>query len=371
MTGRRSSATHPFIQQAYDYPSGHNAPTGAGQTIIVVDPYGSPTINADLTAFDTTFGIAPATLTIVGPNGQGDQTDPDVFGWGVETSLDVEWAHAMAPGAAIVLAVAASDDPSDIVATETSVLPEYPGAIVSQSFGVDENDPDPDSQAFISDLHALYQSSATTDTLIASAGDGGATDGTDSVVASYPASDPVVLAVGGTQGQPYPDGLWSPRGGGGYGGERCGTRASRATYYAATGGAPSILFAAPSWQQGVSHNSARTVPDVSYHAAIDGGEIVFYGPNVFTVGGTSAGPPQWAGIIALADQLRSRNPATLRLAMGQMPPSMRRPGPGNTAGMTSTTSRRATTSSSTRASASKPVTATTWRAVLAHPTSRI
>ena len=74
-----------------------------------------------------------------------------------------------------------------------------------------------------------------------------------------------------------------------------------------TGGAPSILFAAPSWQRSVSHNAARTVPDVSYNAAIDGGVIVFYGPNVFTVGGTSAGPPQWAGIIALADELRSRS----------------------------------------------------------------
>ncbi len=293
-----------FIQQAYDYPSGRNAPTGAGQTIVIVDPYGSPTLDADLKAFDATFGIAPASLTIVGPNGSGDQTDPDVLGWGVETSLDVEWAHAMAPGASIVLAVAPSDDPADIVATEAAVLPHYPGAIVSQSFGVDENDPDPDTQAFITGLHALYQSSATADTVIASAGDYGATDGTDTIVAAYPASDPLVLGVGGTQGQPYPDGLWSFRGG--YGGEAVWNESRQGTYYAATGGAPSILFSAPSWQRSFSRNAARTVPDVSYNAAIDGGVIVFYGPNVFTVGGTSAGPPQWAGIIALADQLRSR-----------------------------------------------------------------
>jgi subtilase family serine protease len=295
-----------FIQQAYDYPTNRNAPTGAGQTILVVEPYGSPTISADLQAFDSAFGIAPATLTIVGPNGTGDPTDPDVIGWGVETSLDVEWAHAIAPGAKIVLAVAPTDDPGDIVATETSVLPQYPGAIVSQSFGVDENDPDPDSQAFISGLHALYQTLPSSDTLIASAGDEGATDATDSIVAAYPASDPLVLGVGGTQGKPYPGGLWRR---GGYGNEATWNESRQGTYYAAGGGAPSILFTAPSWQRGSNRNAPRTVPDVSYNAAIDGGVIVFDGPNVFTVGGTSAGPPQWAGIVALADELRARGGA--------------------------------------------------------------
>jgi subtilase family serine protease len=292
-----------FIQQAYDYPTGYNAPTGAGQTIVIVDPYGSPTIGDDVKAFDKAFGIAPLSLAIEAPNGSGDQSDPDASYWGAETSLDVEWAHAMAPGASIVLAVAPSDDAGDIAATEAAVLPKHPRAIVSESFGVDENDPDPETQAFITSLHTLYQSSPT-DTVIASAGDGGATDDSDSIVAAYPASDPLVLGVGGTQGQPYPDGLWSPRGG--YGGEAVWNESRQGTFYAATGGAPSILFPAPSWQRSFSHNSARTVPDVSYNAAIDGGIIVFDGPNVYTTGGTSVGPPQWAGIIALADQLRSR-----------------------------------------------------------------
>ena len=297
-----------FIQQAYDFPSGRNAPTGAGQTIVIVDPYGSPTISADLNAFDTAFNIAAASLTIDAPFvGQGSQSDPDASFWGAETSLDVEWAHAMAPGASIVLAVAPTDDASDIASTEAAVLPQYPGAIVSESFGVDENDPDPETQAFITSLHALYQASPT-NTVIASAGDYGATDGTDSIVAAYPASDPLVLGVGGTQGQPYPDGLWSPRGG--YGGEAVWNESRQGTFYAATGGAPSILFPAPSWQRSFSHNAARTVPDVSYNAAIDGGVIVFDGPEVYTTGGTSVGPPQWAAIIALADQLRSRTGAS-------------------------------------------------------------
>jgi subtilase family serine protease len=292
-----------FVQQAYDYPTGYNAPTGAGQTIVIVDPYGSPTINADVKAFDTAFGIAPVSLTIDAPNGSGDQSDPDASYWSAETSLDVEWAHAMAPGASIVLAVAPTDNADDIVATEAAVLPQYPRAIVSESFGVDENDPDPDTQAFITALHSLYQSSPR-NTVIASAGDYGATDDTDTIVAAYPASDPLVLGVGGAQGQPYPDGLWSRRGG--YGGEAVWNESQQGDFYGATGGAPSILFPAPSWQWRFSHNAARTVPDVSYDAAIDGGVIVFDGPEVYTAGGTSIGPPQWAGIIALADQLRSR-----------------------------------------------------------------
>ncbi len=295
-----------FIQQAYNYPTGRKAPTGAGQTIVIIDPYGSPTIEDDLAAFDDAFDIAPATVTILGPNGSGDQSDDNVLGWGVETSLDVEWAHAMAPGAKIVLAVAESDDTGDILAAAEEVLPQYPGAIVSQSWGVDENDPDPATQSFISGMHALYESSAASTTLLASAGDFGATDGTDSIVAGYPASDPLVLGIGGTQGQPYPAGLWRR---GEYGGESVWNESRKETFYAATGGAPSILFSAPSWQRRFSHNSARTVPDVAYSASIDGGVIVFYGPYVFTVGGTSTGPPQWAGIVALANQLRSQTGA--------------------------------------------------------------
>ena len=149
--------------------------------------------------------------------------------------------------------------------------------------------------------HVFAAATRAGGTLLASAGDFGATDGNDFVVASYPASDPLVTAVGGTEGHPYPGGLW--RSPGGYGGEKTWNEGE--TYDLATGGAPSILFRAPSWQRGLTGFRTRTVPDVSFNSAIDGGVLVYYTTGVFTVGGTSAGPPQWAGIIALADELRS------------------------------------------------------------------
>ena len=101
-----------FIRQAYDFPTGRGAPSGAGQTILVVEAYGSPTIADDLANFDEAFGLpAPPSLTVVNATGTGAEGSGDTVDWGAETSLDVEYAHAAAPGAAIVLAVAATRRP--------------------------------------------------------------------------------------------------------------------------------------------------------------------------------------------------------------------------------------------------------------------
>ncbi len=291
-----------FIRQAYDFPSGPSAPTGAGETIVVVEAYGSPTIGDDLASFDAAFDIpAPPSFTVVSASGTGAEGSGDTSSWAFETSLDVEYAHAAAPGAAIVLAVAATDDITDIVAAEQQVIPQYPGAIVTQSFGDDETDFS--SLPSFRALHRVFVAATRAGgTVLAGAGDFGATDGNDYVVASYPASDPLVIAVGGTEGMPYPDGLW--RSPGSYGGEQVWNEGD--VYDLATGGAPSILFRAPVWQRGLTAFRTRTVPDVSFNAAIDGGVDVYDGGNVFTGGGTSAGVPQWAGIVALADELRAR-----------------------------------------------------------------
>ena len=88
------------MRAVYNIPSGPGA-DGSGQTIIAVVAYGSRTIQADLAAFDSAFGLPNPSLTILGPNGSGDQGDPIVQGWIAETSLDVEWAHAIAPGASL------------------------------------------------------------------------------------------------------------------------------------------------------------------------------------------------------------------------------------------------------------------------------
>ena len=311
------------IQSVYDYPSGRNAPTGAGQTIVVVEAYATDyeqatgsSLNDDLAAFDETFGIpAPpggGVDIVAGPSSTCESDEDcsgDALGWAGEISLDVEWAHAMAPAAKIVVASASSDSTLDINSAEASILPHYPGAIVSQSFGSDEAGDlaDLDSEK---DMHAIFQAAiGDGDTLIASAGDWGATDGDPYIMASYPASDPLVLAIGGTQGHPYPDGLWRH---GRYGDEETWNEPQFGDL--AGGGAPSVVWNAPSWQRGLTRYSSgrtpmRTVPDVSYDAAIEGGVLTVQSlggvPNIWISGGTSVGTPQWAAIIALADQLRS------------------------------------------------------------------
>jgi subtilase family serine protease len=325
------------LRAAYDFPSGPEAPTGAGQTILIVDAYATDyeaatgdSLNDDLALFDQVFGIPdlPGGVTIVpGPastcSGPPDCSS-DAFGWAGEIALDVEWAHAMAPGARIVLASASSDSSDDITAAEAAVLPSYPGAIVSQSFGGDEADgngvPDPaDAPA-----HAVFVAAAAKgDTLIAASGDNGATDGNPYVVPWYPASDPLVLSIGGTQGHPYPNGLLRN---GRYGGEEVWNEPQFVDPQlgpVATGGAPSVVWPAPPWQIGLSRYSSgrspmRTVPDVSYTAGNEGGVFTVLGcpetqpgcppgtgPAVMIVGGTSVGTPQWAAIVALADELRA------------------------------------------------------------------
>jgi subtilase family serine protease len=300
------------LAKAYDFPTNLD---GSGQTIVIVDAYGSQNIQSDLTKFDARFGIAdPAPGKFVIQNGPpataaGTGDLPD---WGLETSLDVEYAHAMAPGAKIVLAVASSDDDNDLNNAEKAILPRYPGAVVSHSFGDWETD-DGAAQA-ASDAHKIYAlATLLGETLVASSGDAGATftqyTGTTSpAIAGYPASDPLVTGVGGTMGLPYDNGLYQN---GGYGGEQVWNE-SPYGIDAAGGGAPSVLFSAPSWQRGITGYRTRTVPDVSYNASESGGVGVVYTlpgdtvTHLYLVGGTSAGSPQWASIFALVNQARAQ-----------------------------------------------------------------
>src|SRR3984893_11549825 len=206
------------LGKVYNFPANLD---GHGQTIVIVDAYGSPTIGPDLALFDRFFGVAPPpSFTIINATGTGATGSGALTGWQVETSLDVEYAHAMAPGANIVLAVAAQDNNFDINAAEAQVFPQYPGAIVSQSFGDWETDASAGT-SFAAEHKIFEAATRLGDTLLASAGDWGATwtpitGTTTPAVASYPASDPLVTSVGGTQGNPYPGGLEV---GGVYGGE--------------------------------------------------------------------------------------------------------------------------------------------------------
>jgi subtilase family serine protease len=304
-----------LIQAAYDFPTGAGAPTGAGETIVVVDAFGSSTIRDDLAAFDARWGVpAPPSFDVVGPNGSGDPSDPNVVSWQQETSLDVEWAHALAPGARIVLVVSANDADDVMNAAEAAALPRYPGAIVSHSFGSPETD---DVQGNVALHFILLGGLRLGDTLVAGAGDAGATNGTDSAIPSYPASDPIVTGVGGTEGRPYPDGLL--RRNGRYGDEKVWNEGDTADL--ATGGAPSVFFPVPPWQAPLSKTKMRGTPDVAFDAALNGGVVVAWHGGTLLMGGTSVGTPAWAAIFALANDLRGRaggigfaNPALYALA---------------------------------------------------------
>ena len=310
----------PFLQLAYNFPFDLD---GTGQTILVVDAFGSPTIQNDLAVFDSVFGIPdPPSFTIYCPEGcppYNPHNHHVEAGWAAETTLDVEYAHAMAPGANIVLVVAATSTGNAVHTAEAAAIKRYPGSIMTQSFGVPEilirGNKGQISQAEKNYLAAQ----AAGITVLASTGDLGATNGFSIANAQFPASDPLVTAVGGTQGDPYPGGLLG-----------CDPVAQTCTYTyggeqvwnepaigAAGGGAPSFLFGVPSYQSGLTLDgsplTSRTVPDVSYNAAYDGGVLVyltFLGPanaGFYLVAGTSAATPQWASIFALVNQCRANH----------------------------------------------------------------
>src|SRR3989442_64123 len=334
-----------FIKKVYEFPSTSTL-DGTGQTIVIVDAFGSPTIVNDLALFDARFGIsAPPSFTIFcgnSPTPLDTTTCPNVninvnplhdeFGWTIETSLDVEYAHAMAPGANIVLDVAATSSGNAINDAETAAIAAYPGAIFSQSFGIPEIFLHANNGQVLQAQANYANGVSVGDTFFASAGDTGADFGFGVAMANFPGSDLHNTAVTGTQGLPYnATGTLTPCAASqvctsglstymgpcvlgrtippnctpiGYGGDQVWNEPS---FVAATCGAPSLLFGVPSCHAGLGL-SARG-PDVAYNAAIDGGVLVQYGgfgfPVLFIVGGTSAGSPQWAGIAALTNQARA------------------------------------------------------------------
>jgi len=331
--------TPSFVRSAYNFPSTLN---GAGQTILIVDAFGSPTVAQDLATFDALFHIpAPPSFTILCPDGcpvfAPNDTHHDEAGWSVETSLDVQYAHAMAPGANIVLVVASTSSGNAINVAEAAAIHRYPGSIMSQSFGIPEILVQA-NKAQIQQAHKNYLAAQSAGiTVLASAGDFGATNGFGTANAAFPASDPLVTGVGGTQGNPYLppltasscspalspcnvglariSGTCATLSGGslsgpacdaaGYGGEQVW---NEPVFGVATGGAPSNLFGVPSYQSGLGLTT-RTIPDVAYNAAINGGVLVVWTAipaqaGIYIVGGTSAGSPQWASVVALANQLK-------------------------------------------------------------------
>jgi subtilase family serine protease len=314
--------------------------TGAGRTIVIVDAFGSPTIVHDLHTFDLQYGLPDPNLQIIAPAGTPPPFDPnneDHVGWAEETTLDVEWAHVIAPGANILLVVTPVAETEgvtgfpEIVQAENFVIDHNLGDVISQSFGATEQT-FPNKSSLLNLRSAFINARRHHVTVLGSSGDNGATDAKLDLsccfpfrVNSWPSSDPLVTSIGGTQlhldaagNRLSPDSVWN---------DSCDVSATACI--GAGGGGVSSVFPRPGFQDDVERvvNGHRGTPDVSLSAAVDGGVIVYFtfirptSPwHIF--GGTSASSPMFSGVVAIADQAAGRrlgwlNPSLYRLDNGR------------------------------------------------------
>ena len=299
------------MRTAYDMPA---ALTGSGQTIVIVDAFGSPTIQDDLRTFDAIMNLPDPSFRIFYPQGPPSSLRSE---WATETSLDVEWAHAIAPGAQIDLVVAPTNQSADMHAALAYAVDNQLGSIVSMSFGEPEPAiPGGKHNAFLQHADSVFQRAKSLNiTLIASTGDTGATNGANGAPeAVFPASDPLVTSVGGTSlyisdtGAYERETVWNDSIA-----SLCPFNCLAGVVPYATGGAPSAVFKTPSFQHNLVDASTREVADVSYNAGIYTAVLTymsFNGPGaagLYFTGGTSCGAPQWAGIVALANQAAGRH----------------------------------------------------------------
>jgi subtilase family serine protease len=322
---------------------------GHGRTIVIVDAFQAPNIQSQLDAFSTfyempglngtgnAFDPSLGTFTQVAPDGLTpfDATDVNMVGWAEEISLDVQWAHAIAPGANITLVLAKSNNDDDILSATRFAVDHRLGEVISQSFGENESCMDPD---LLREQHKVFAEATLRHiTLIASSGDTGAAqpscDGSTYVkAASSPASDPLVTAVGGTElhAADYcfadlgcdPTTAPAP---GTYEGEVAWNEGG-----IATGGGLSVLFDEPTYQRSaISGNRQRGVPDVAYSAAVGHGVLTYLDipglpAGFYVFGGTSAGSPQWAAITSIANQRVHRSLGFLNWSLYQIAQSRHR-----------------------------------------------
>jgi subtilase family serine protease len=312
---------------------------GFGRTVVIVDAFQSPNIVQQLNVYDNHYGLpglnglgnpldpAIGTFTQVAPDGLTafDQNDGNMAGWAEEISLDVLWAHAIAPRANIALVLAKSNDDADILSAVKYAVDNNLGDVISMSFGEAETCVDP---AILSAYHDVFAAATMKSiTLFASSGDEGAAqpscDGSSWVkAASSPASDPLVTGVGGTElhaadfcltslgcdpsANPAPgtylsEIAWNE-------GPPYGDFQAFFDSTLATGGGFSVLFDEPPYQKStLPGGKQRAVPDVAYNGAVLHGVLTYLDiPGIpvgfYRFGGTSAGSPQWAAITVIANQ---------------------------------------------------------------------
>jgi len=325
------------IEAAYNLPALYDhGITGKGETIVVVDAYGSPTISDDLMQFDEYLGLGTPPLRIVkvGNVPAFDSSNADMIGWASETTLDVEYAHAGAPGAKIVLVEVAKDDLKHLALGVQYAVQHKLGNVISLSWGAPEQAV---GREFVSSYGSIFSKAASSRiTVVASSGDSGASGQQDNgsyyrhPVANWPATSPYVTAVGGTRlnldtlgDRGGLDTAWND------------TYSSAVNNFffgndgpnpLATGGGKSAYYGRPGYQNSVRNvtGSQRGVPDISMSAscsvAVDVFETFTGGQGGWTANcGTSESAPMFAAVVALADQdaghgLGLINPALYALA---------------------------------------------------------
>jgi subtilase family serine protease len=332
---------------------------GTGYTIALVDSFGSVNIRSDLKVFNDSFGLphmcgedgvtcqpGMPTFSILQmgavspvPTGQHGTGQEDHSLWALEVNLDVEWAHAIAPGANILLVTTPTAETLGVqgfpqfMMAEDYVVKHNLADVISQSFGSAE-------EAFSTPTSLLKLRYAFTDaqaagiTVLASSGDNGSAGFLKTPVGQggtllpdpsvgWPGSDPLVTSVGGTYlcTDPYTgttvDNTDPPT--------TCQNQTQREIGWIAAGGGYSHVFSRPSFQDTLPPGSTpipasqRGVPDVGYQASSRTGVLVYISeptypgatcpdgnpcsPGWYVVGGTSSGSPQWAGLVAIADQI--------------------------------------------------------------------
>lgn len=248
---------------------------GAGQTIAIVDAYDDPKAEVDLKTFSATYGlpdckIANGCFSKIYASGSKPRTDQ---GWALETSLDVQWAHTIAPGAKILLVEAQNNQLSSLMSAVDLAVSN--GAnVVSMSWGSNEFSSESSYDSHFNKAGVVF---------FASSGDSG--------TVSYPAASPYVIGVGGTTLRF----------------DSAGNAIE--TAWTGSGGGKSAYQSEPSYQlnYGIANTGGkRGIPDVSYNADPSTGVSVYDSVGYqgqkgwFVIGGTSAGSPQWAALGAIA-----------------------------------------------------------------------
>jgi subtilase family serine protease len=271
------------ITTAYGFPSNYQ---GAGETIAIIDSGDDPNIESDLNTFSSQFGL-PACTTANGCFTKlfSDGQPPTDSGWAVETSLDVEWAHAIAPQAKILLIE--SYDAYGLYDAVTFAIAQKP-SVISLSWGGGE---------FWTEIYydPMFKSSPVP--IFAASGDSG-------TGVWYPAASPYVVGVGATQitmdssGNYVSETAWSGSGGG------------VSAYETEPAFQTSYVIPQPTGERGVpdvAYNGSSGSPYAVYDSFGEGGWL--------QVAGTSAGTPQWAALVADMKSAKNGNFANFNASL--------------------------------------------------------